>query len=165
MTRSDDKPRVYGAVVYPLVFAENCETRDDSVPGIRAMNFARVRPEIASGRSERKTRDRKTFKRNRSTSAYSSVRLIARSFEKPSYVAVQHTLANDSQPKDAFPLWSSYSVRQHFWNSNHTQPREIIVSHSRHSFTAKLAYLTSTFTKSETPRNTTVVFCRILDKY
>jgi len=46
----DDKPRVYGAVVYPLVFAENCETRDDSVPGIRAMNFARVRWEEAKGK-------------------------------------------------------------------------------------------------------------------
>lgn len=42
-TRSNNKPRVYGAVVYLLVFAENCETHGDFVPGIRAMNFARVR--------------------------------------------------------------------------------------------------------------------------
>jgi len=147
MTRSDDKPRVYGAVVYPLVFAENCETRDDSVPGIRAMNFARVRPEIASGRSERKTHDKETIQKESfyqrlfigttNCAIFWEAKLCGGAAHARKWLATKRRV----------PLMD-YSVRQHFWNSNHTQPREIIVSHSRHSFTAKLAYLTSTFLRN-----------------
>lgn len=97
----DNKTRVYGAVVYPLVFAENCETRDDSVPEIRAMNFARVRPEIASWRNERKTRDGEVQKESFYQCLFIGATNCAIFWDRQAV----RTLANDAQ-KDAFLLWT-----------------------------------------------------------